>query len=263
MAHRYRPTPPAPLGPCHRPSLGFRGPWPLSRRSRSGCTRPKGCGNRNGSGTPQPAPPRTVRCDSRRKEATPRLLQFESVSRRHHGFLPDLASHPREATEAPDALGRLRRCTRATRRSSARMRVLDVASTPMMRGQADPRPLTGGPNGLRWSSIGQPARSFRFPWPLWLANWRSLAYRVVLVSAAESQQDLRWRIGFQPPTLIYRRPNIGYDFGSWAAGLDALPAIARAPYVLFVNDSMLGPFSPDDEIVKDFEALHHRRLGVG
>ena len=83
---------------------------------------------------------------------------------------------------------------------------------------------------------------------------RNLGYEVVLVSAAEVDAPLGWTSGLRLPTAVYRRPNVGYDFGSWACGLAALPGIARADFALMLNDSLLGPFAPLDEIIAHFEA---------
>lgn len=49
------------------------------------------------------------------------------------------------------------------------------------------------------------------------------------------------------------RPNVGYDFGTWAATLHRFPAIAEAEYVLQVNDSLVGPFIPLTEVIAHFE----------
>lgn len=85
---------------------------------------------------------------------------------------------------------------------------------------------------------------------------RHREYDVIVVSAAEVEGNLLWRSEYQHPTAVYRRPNIGYDFGSWAAGLAAFPDIRRAEHVLMLNDSLLGPFAPLDLIIDDFESAH-------
>lgn len=40
------------------------------------------------------------------------------------------------------------------------------------------------------------------------------------------------------------RPNVGYDFGSWATALHLLPHARQHAEVLLTNDSILGPFAP-------------------
>lgn len=68
-------------------------------------------------------------------------------------------------------------------------------------------------------------------------------YQVVLVSACEDAAPLRWPQSEPPPITVLRKPNVGYDFGSWAVALHTFPSIARAEHVILVNDSMAGPFS--------------------
>lgn len=72
-------------------------------------------------------------------------------------------------------------------------------------------------------------------------------YRVIIMSSSEVAEPLRWPAHEPAPTAgfsVYRRPNIGYDFGSWAAALAAFPRLAAAPRVLLFNDSLVGPFTP-------------------
>jgi lipopolysaccharide biosynthesis protein len=43
---------------------------------------------------------------------------------------------------------------------------------------------------------------------------------------------------------LHRRPNSGYDFGTWSAVLGGFPQISQAREVILANDSMAGPFTP-------------------
>jgi lipopolysaccharide biosynthesis protein len=52
---------------------------------------------------------------------------------------------------------------------------------------------------------------------------------------------------------VLRKPNIGYDFGSWSIALDMIPQIVSAERVLLVNDSMVGPFTSLDPILAMFD----------
>lgn len=65
----------------------------------------------------------------------------------------------------------------------------------------------------------------------------------VIVSACESSGHLRFPHGLPESTIIIRRPNVGYDFGSWATALGMIPQIRRSEVVLLTNDSLVGPFS--------------------
>jgi lipopolysaccharide biosynthesis protein len=78
-------------------------------------------------------------------------------------------------------------------------------------------------------------------------------YQVVVASSAEGEAPLEWS-GEQPANVtVLRRPNVGYDFGSWATALDRYPAIASAGQVLLMNDSLAGPFGPIDDLLLDFD----------
>lgn len=82
----------------------------------------------------------------------------------------------------------------------------------------------------------------------------SHGYRTVIVSAAEFDEPLDWSGTLPAESIVLRKPNIGYDFGSWAVGLGVLPAITQAPYVILANDSLLGPFTDIGDLLADFES---------
>jgi lipopolysaccharide biosynthesis protein len=75
-------------------------------------------------------------------------------------------------------------------------------------------------------------------------------YEAVFVSAAPSADSLEWSGGRPERVTVLRRPNVGYDFGSWATALDRYPAIAKVGTVLLVNDSLAGPFGPIDHLLE-------------
>jgi hypothetical protein len=79
-------------------------------------------------------------------------------------------------------------------------------------------------------------------------------YQVLLVRASEDPSPLKWHASPPPPAIVLRRPNIGYDFGSWAAVLNTLPKLRRAGRVLLVNDSLVGPFGPIAPLLEHFES---------
>ena len=58
----------------------------------------------------------------------------------------------------------------------------------------------------------------------------SLAPDIASSSSArpKSAEPLDWREAGPPALTVLRRPNVGYDFGSWATALDRYPAIADA-----------------------------------
>ncbi len=53
---------------------------------------------------------------------------------------------------------------------------------------------------------------------------------------------------------VLRRPNTGYDFGSWAVAMQHVEHLLGADKVLVVNDSLVGPFASIGHILADFEA---------
>ncbi len=77
-------------------------------------------------------------------------------------------------------------------------------------------------------------------------------YSVALVSAAQGEEPLAWPAAAPQGLTILRRPNLGYDFGSWATALDRYPAVAGAQEVLLINDSLAGPFRPIGHILGHF-----------
>jgi len=78
-------------------------------------------------------------------------------------------------------------------------------------------------------------------------------YGCLVVSTAECG-PLEWPEGVPPGTVVLRRANEGYDFGSWAVGLAMFPEVRRARHVILTNDSMAGPFEPIGPLLAAFEA---------
>lgn len=77
-------------------------------------------------------------------------------------------------------------------------------------------------------------------------------YQVLLIRASQDHAPLEWPSATEGVTVL-RRPNVGYDFGSWADALHHLPAIRRAEHVLLTNDSLVGPFESIAPLLEDFE----------
>lgn len=81
-------------------------------------------------------------------------------------------------------------------------------------------------------------------------------YFVLLVSACPDPAPLEWAGEAPERVAILRKPNIGYDFGSWAAAYLAQPQLFEADRVLQLNDSLLGPFDRIDAVLDDFEGTY-------
>ena len=137
--------------------------------------------------------------------------------------------------------------------ASAVPRVLDVQHRDSVRIDGDDR-LTAATSLDRvavvahWAADGRVARSPSALTQALLAH----GYEVLFVSAAPGNA-LEWVDGEPPPITILRRPNIGYDFGSWAAALERFPSIRRCAQVLLINDSLAGPFAPIGHLLEKFD----------
>jgi Rhamnan synthesis protein F len=87
-------------------------------------------------------------------------------------------------------------------------------------------------------------------------------YHVVLVSTTEDPGQLEWTDGRPPGVTVVRRPNLGYDFGSWATAIDRYPQVLNADRVLLINDSLAGPFAPFDHLLARFHATRADAWGM-
>lgn len=74
-------------------------------------------------------------------------------------------------------------------------------------------------------------------------------FQVILVSACEAAGTLNFDSDLTASLTIIRKPNLGYDFGSWAVAFDLFPEILNADEVLLTNDSLLGPFDDISELI--------------
>lgn len=102
---------------------------------------------------------------------------------------------------------------------------------------------------VHWSATPVVSRSFR----RLVGEFDANGYRPVVVSACEDPGPLDWAGELPSSAIVLRKPNVGYDFGSWAVGLTWLP-IASAPYVILANDSVLGPFTSMAPVLSRFES---------
>lgn len=67
-------------------------------------------------------------------------------------------------------------------------------------------------------------------------------YSVLFISACESPKVLEIDDDIRQKITVIRKPNIGYDFGSWSVAMQLLPSSRSARNVIVVNDSLVGPF---------------------
>lgn len=92
---------------------------------------------------------------------------------------------------------------------------------------------------VHFSMSPQVSRSFR----TLVREFADAGYLPLVVSASPAPDPLDWGGGLPSQAVVLRKPNVGYDFGSWAVGLAALPAARHAAHVVLANDSVLGPFT--------------------
>jgi lipopolysaccharide biosynthesis protein len=100
-----------------------------------------------------------------------------------------------------------------------------------------------------WDAAGSVTRSTR----ALLGALGEAGFAILLLSTAERSGPLD--LGREAPAdiTVLRRPNLGYDFGSWATALERFPRISRARLVLFMNDSLAGPFATIDPLLDHFD----------
>jgi lipopolysaccharide biosynthesis protein len=103
---------------------------------------------------------------------------------------------------------------------------------------------------VHWSDTAIVSRSFR----TLVREFSDNGYLPVVISACEADGPLDWSGGLVSDAIVLRKPNVGYDFGSWAVGLDALPFAATAEHVVLANDSLVGPFSSLGPLLAQFES---------
>ncbi len=102
-----------------------------------------------------------------------------------------------------------------------------------------------------WSATARTTRSVC----TLVAELQSCGYRVVVSSACEAPEALVWEsIVDVDDLVVIRKPNVGYDFGSWSVALGLLPDAAAAERTILVNDSMAGPFTSLRPLLERFDA---------
>jgi hypothetical protein len=86
-----------------------------------------------------------------------------------------------------------------------------------------------------------------------IEEFEANGYTVVLVRASESMHRPVFPHTSTASPIVITKPNVGYDFGSWATALAVFPEIASVQRVILVNDSLLGPFASLSSMIEDFE----------
>lgn len=81
-----------------------------------------------------------------------------------------------------------------------------------------------------------------------LENWHECGWTVVVVDSSEDK-NLPW----PSYVSVIHKPNIGYDFGSWAVALHSMPHLLHVNKILFANSGVVGPFWSFSNLLRDFE----------
>ncbi len=84
--------------------------------------------------------------------------------------------------------------------------------------------------------------------------WSQAGVAVLVVAARDPWRRLRPPDDLPDDVAIVRRPNVGYDFGSWSAVLTTWPEVAAKDLVVLMNDSLVGPLGPLDDLLARIEA---------
>lgn len=132
--------------------------------------------------------------------------------------------------------------------SVGRRRVVDAVPAPVLEAGTPPVGASRVAVVAHWSQQPEVSRSLR----RLVEELVRGGYGVVVVSTAACEGPLDWP-DRPAAACVYRRANVGYDFGSWAQALHLHPAIADAEVVVLANDSMLGPFGSLQPILQGIE----------
>lgn len=88
-------------------------------------------------------------------------------------------------------------------------------------------------------------------------EYRRIGFEVLVVDSSTSIEPARVADWDSAASAWFKRANIGYDFGSYKAGLNWLISLRAVSLecmaLILTNDSCFGPFVPFDRVLCDFE----------
>lgn len=130
-------------------------------------------------------------------------------------------------------------------------RVIDL-----VRGRVEPEREVELPPGTQkaaivasWSRSSRASRSL----DTLLVDLVEQGYHCVLVSASPSRRRLEFDNRLAGHLTVLRKPNVGYDFGSWSTGLAWDPRLRAVPKLILANDSLVGPFRSLKPLLQQFD----------
>jgi lipopolysaccharide biosynthesis protein len=88
------------------------------------------------------------------------------------------------------------------------------------------------------------------------------SFEVVLVSACEHSDELKLDPEIKNRITIIRKPNLGYDFGSWAIALNMFPQIYNSTELILTNDSLIGPLDDFSNIISELRSSPYQVTGI-
>ncbi len=88
------------------------------------------------------------------------------------------------------------------------------------------------------------------------------SYAVIVVSACEDPSLLQIPEDVEAKITLIRKPNIGYDFGSWATALHTFPELLKKTNLILTNDSLIGPFDSISNLLTDLENSKFDLTGI-
>lgn len=139
------------------------------------------------------------------------------------------------------------------RRSTDRPLVLDVVGEQVVLERGSPEGVAATGKVALVAQYSREPRVSRSLLEL-LSQLAEGGYRCVVSSACEAPGRLEWPGPPPEGTVVLRRPNLGYDFGSWTVALARFPQVAGLGHVVLTNDSMAGPFASIAPLLADFES---------
>lgn len=98
-----------------------------------------------------------------------------------------------------------------------------------------------------------------------LEKWRLHGFKVILIVAADHPTrfiSVARSVDYSNVDGIAVRPNVGYDFGSWAAAIRSLPDVRNASLLALANDSLYGPLNGFAELIARVDSSCADIVGV-
>lgn len=139
-------------------------------------------------------------------------------------------------------------------RLSRLRRVLDVSGEPQVERRAD---IPADADRLALLAQWSPTAGLSLSTSRLIAELQRSGYWVVVSSTSPAAEPLVLHPeggATEELLTVLRRPNTGYDFGSWAVAMQHVEHLLGADKVLVLNDSLVGPFASIGPVLADFES---------